>query len=77
MRDCRSRLGEYVSKHGPGRPAWRWEVRMAKRRRKRKPQGLSPAPRIEPNAGGIDIGATEIYIAVPPDRDAQPVRRFI
>jgi transposase len=31
---------------------------------------------LEPNAAGIDIGATEIYIAVPPDRDAQPVRRF-
>ncbi len=28
------------------------------------------------NAAGIDVGATEVYIAVPPDRDAQPVRRF-
>jgi transposase len=49
---------------------------MPKRRKKRKPQGFSPAPTIEPNAAGADIGATEIYIAVPPDRDAQPVRRF-
>jgi transposase len=48
---------------------------MAKRG-KRKPQGWSPAPAIEPNAAGIDIGATEIYIAVPADRDSQPVRRF-
>jgi transposase len=31
---------------------------------------------LEPNAAGIDIGATEIYIAVPADRDAHPVRRF-
>ena len=31
---------------------------------------------IELNAAGIDVGATEIYVAVPPDRDAQPVRRF-
>lgn len=31
---------------------------------------------IEPNAAGIDVGATEIYVAVPPDRDAEPVRRF-
>jgi transposase len=31
---------------------------------------------IEPNAAGIDVGATEIYVSVPPDRDAEPVRRF-
>ena len=31
---------------------------------------------IELNAAGIDVGATEIYVAVPPDRDPQPVRRF-
>ena len=31
---------------------------------------------IEPNAAGIDIGATEIYVAVPPDRDPNPVRSF-
>ena len=31
---------------------------------------------IEPNAAGIDVGATEIYVAVPADRDAQPVRCF-
>jgi hypothetical protein len=28
------------------------------------------------NAAGVDVGATEIYIAVPVDRDPQPVRRF-
>ena len=27
-----------------------------------------------PNAAGIDIGATEIVVAVPPDRDPEPVR---
>ena len=31
---------------------------------------------IELNAAGIDVGATEIYVAVPPDRDPQPVRSF-
>jgi hypothetical protein len=31
---------------------------------------------IEQNAAGIDVGATEIYVAVPPDRDPQPVRCF-
>ena len=29
----------------------------------------------QPNAGGIDIGAREIYVAVPPDRDQHPVRK--
>jgi len=29
----------------------------------------------EPNAAGIDIGAREIYVAIPADRDETPVRR--
>jgi transposase len=31
---------------------------------------------VHPNAGGIDIGNESHYVAVPPDRDHQPVRRF-
>jgi len=31
---------------------------------------------LRPNAAGIDIGATEIYVAVPGDRDIRSVRRF-
>src|ERR1700739_3443698 len=31
---------------------------------------------LEPAPAGIDVGATEIYVAVPPDRDAEPVRHF-
>jgi transposase len=33
-------------------------------------------PIMNPDAAGIDIGATEIYVAVPPDRDPEPVRMF-
>jgi transposase len=33
-------------------------------------------PVLNPDAAGIDIGATEIYVAVPADRDAEPVRMF-
>jgi transposase len=33
-------------------------------------------PTIHPNAAGMDIGAEEIVVAVPPDRDPQPVRVF-
>jgi hypothetical protein len=32
-------------------------------------------PLFEPNAAGIDIGAREIFVAVPPDRDTEPVRK--
>lgn len=31
---------------------------------------------VEPNAAGIDIGSTEMFVAVPVDRDPQPVQRF-
>jgi transposase len=33
-------------------------------------------PRINPDAAGIDVGATEHYVAVPSSRDGEPVRRF-
>jgi len=33
-------------------------------------------PVFEPNAAGIDIGAREIFVAVPADRDPRPVRKF-
>ncbi|HEY8668720.1 MAG TPA: IS110 family transposase [Tepidisphaeraceae bacterium] len=31
---------------------------------------------VHPNAAGIDIGNASHYVAVPPDRDAEPVRTF-
>ena len=31
---------------------------------------------IELHAAGIDVGATEIFVAVPQDRDPSPVRSF-
>ena len=37
---------------------------------------LDGLPTIHPNAAGIDIGATELVVAVPPDRDVRPVRAF-
>ncbi len=33
-------------------------------------------PTVFPNAAGLDIGSAEIIVAVPPDRDPQPVRLF-
>lgn len=37
---------------------------------------LEDRPILEPNAAGADIGAREIFVAVPPDRDENPVRAF-
>ena len=31
---------------------------------------------VNPNAAGIDIGSAEHWVAVPPDRDPKPVRKF-
>jgi len=31
---------------------------------------------LEADAAGVDIGAEEIYVAVPPDRDVESTRRF-
>jgi transposase len=43
---------------------------------KRNSQGKDAGPSIfQPNAAGIDIGAREIYIAVPADRDDHPIRK--
>jgi len=54
---------------------------MSQRRKKQKRagQGGGAVPSlscIEPNAAGIDVGATEIFVAVPQDRDPSPVRSF-
>src|ERR1700680_3946054 len=43
---------------------------------KRKGMCLDDRPILEANAAGIDIGAREIFVAVPPDRDEHPVRVF-
>jgi len=43
---------------------------------KRGGKGRRVLPLLNPNAAGIDVGASEHYVAVPPDRDEQPVRRF-
>lgn len=51
-------------------------VGKGKRGRRRKGMCLEDRPILEANAAGIDIGAREIFVAVPPDRDEHPVRVF-
>jgi transposase len=51
------------------------------RKRKSNPKsnpktGTSLLSCLNLNAAGVDIGATEIYVAVPGDRDPQEVRCF-
>jgi transposase len=45
---------------------------MTKRREKKEHRSAV----LEPDAAGIDIGAEEIFVAVPPDRDEECVRKF-
>lgn len=46
------------------------------KKRKSKSKKGAELPVLNPNAAGIDIGATEIYVAVPADRDPEPVQSF-
>jgi transposase len=57
-----TRKNREITKHIPGR----------------KKRGLcqQDRPVLEPNAAGIDVGAREMYVAIPPDRDSEPVRVF-
>jgi transposase len=50
----------------------------ASRERSKKRKGMcqEDRPILESNAAGIDVGAREMFVAVPPDRDAHPVRVF-
>jgi transposase len=50
--------------------------RVHRKLRAQKPANVESRPLLEPNAAGIDIGAREMYVAVPPDRDEHPIRVF-
>jgi len=50
--------------------------RTPKRRRRNKGMCLEDRPVLEPNAAGIDVGAREMFVAVPPGRDEHPVQVF-
>lgn len=50
---------------------------MAKQRKRKKPRKMDRTlPIMRSNAGGVDIGATEVFAAVPADRDSESVRSF-
>src|ERR1700730_11168164 len=49
---------------------------MSKNRKSSKKASTPMLHNLNPNSAGVDIGATEIYIDVPVDRDPQRVRHF-
>ena len=49
---------------------------MAKTKKRKHRKLDRSLPVMRPNAGGVDIGATEIFVAVPADRDTESVRAF-
>lgn len=49
--------------------------RGGQQRRTQAPTSRS-LPQVNANAAGIDVGATSHFVAVPADRDAEPVREF-
>ena len=62
---------EFALHSCPGHSAG-MEVAMAKQSHRRCDQ----LPVLHPDAAGIDVGASELFVAVGADRDPQPVRRF-
>ena len=46
------------------------------KKKRRKGMRIEDRPILEKNAAGIDVGAREMFVAVPPDRDEHPVQIF-
>ena len=54
-----------------------WRNRKLKKELARRLQSENPGLEVvHPHAAGIDVGNSAHYVAVRPDRDPQPVRRF-
>src|SRR6202162_1077914 len=49
---------------------------MFRKSRGRRGMSLEDRPVEQPHAAGVDIGAREIFVAVPHDPEGQPVRKF-
>jgi transposase len=52
-------------------------IKMAKQKKQnRKKVNFDVLEQIQPNAAGVDIGAEEIYVCIPPGRDVERVRVY-
>ena len=68
-----------MSKRAMGKQRAQVRSRKAQQRKavaKAKAQKIVTLPVIRPDTAGIDIGSMEIFVAVSPHRDAEPVRSF-
>jgi transposase len=68
-----------TTKQAAAQPQGKWHEMNRKQRREmiRKVQSEDLSLEVvHPDAAGIDIGNESHYVAVPPSRDSQPVRRF-
>ena len=55
-----------------------WQNPKEKKEGTRRLQSEDPGLEVvHPHAAGIDVGNSAQYVAVRPDRDSQPVRRFV
>src|SRR4051794_15149808 len=61
---------------GPQVPAEGAYMAQSKKRKDKGAGGVRMLPVLHPDAAGIDVGAEEVFVAVPPDRAAEPVRSF-
>jgi transposase len=60
-----------------GRKPWQSLNRKERKQWVRKMQSQNPGlDVVHPEAAGIDVGNEAHYVAVRPDRDSEPVRRF-
>jgi len=65
-----------MSKKSKSEKAGAARSRKAQRRKAASKAKAISLPAIRPDTAGIDIGSMEIFAAVSPDRDAEPVRSF-
>src|ERR1035438_3389711 len=68
-----------MSKRAMGKQRAQVRSRKAQQRKavaKAKAQAIVTLPVIRHDTAGIDIGSMEIFVAVSPHRDAEPVRSF-
>jgi hypothetical protein len=66
---------EFVFDSRLGHPTGTSEEPMAKKSQKSK-RRCDELPILHPDAAGIDVGASELFVAVSADRDPEPVRSF-
>jgi hypothetical protein len=69
-----NRSNQRQKKSSPGRDQGHGRKRQSTRQGKAPETGRLPV--IRPDAAGMDIGAEELWVAVPADRDPEPVPCF-